>query len=193
MSDTTRQAGFGLSKQNTAGPTAGHSNFPRFHGTEVPGQRQTGPAWRRQPIHDITVAPGEGAIEAGRGYPCCGPPTSLGALALHYLLHTVTPLPGREGSRSSSSPQHRVASIHSFSLRKLSTYSEPSLLLGTKACTKEQDIVPSLQELLLRGAEEQTTRRQSVGCSVRKRRAPSSCTRSSTGAVALGSGYRVRV
>lgn len=86
MSDTTRQAGFGLSKQNTAGPTVGHSDFPRFHGTEVPGQRQTGLAWRQRCIPDITVAPGQGACEDGRGCPCWGPQTSLWALALHCLL-----------------------------------------------------------------------------------------------------------
>ena len=40
MSDTIRQAGLGLPKQNTAGPTAGRSDFPRFHGIEAPGQRE---------------------------------------------------------------------------------------------------------------------------------------------------------
>lgn len=168
MSDTTRQAGFGLSKQNTAGPTAGHSDFPRFHGTKVPGQRQTGPAWRQQCIHDITVAPGPGACEAGRRCPCCRPLTSLGPLpstasriresrtgaaggGVGWKVPAAPPL-----LSASSSSQHWAPSIHSFSFHKLSTYSEPSLVLGTKAaCTKEQDIVPTLQELLVRQTDEQ--------------------------------------
>lgn len=90
MSDTTRQAGFGLPKQNTAGPTEGRSDFPRFHGTEAPGQREreAGLAWRLQLIKNITVAPGQGACEAQRGQPCCGPETSPWAFVLHCFLHT---------------------------------------------------------------------------------------------------------
>lgn len=117
VSDTTRQAGLGLPKQNTAGPTAGRLDFPGFHGIEAPGQRETGLAWRLQLIKNITVAPRQGACKAQKGQSCCGPETLPRDFVLCRLSHTRS-LPELILLPSQPPPLPASAlSIYSFNLR----------------------------------------------------------------------------
>lgn len=80
--------------------------FPDFMALR-PQSRERLLAWRLQIIKNITVASGQGACEAQRGWPCCGPRTSPWAFATPHpspepLAHVKSSL-GDQGLPSSSS------------------------------------------------------------------------------------------